>query len=152
MKLFPWLNCITADITGTKQELGQNYEKLDKLYDAGWRIDTVEQSHLLDDTDAYFYDAEGLLLPEEHGIAVYLKLKADKRSMRPQHTAVKIGYLDKGSKLARRITHATMAKIHCKDVCFNSTMAKRFHAYVIGAPPKLTTDEYCKYAIDVNLD
>ncbi|MBC9709650.1 MAG: hypothetical protein H9W80_10560 [Enterococcus sp.] len=156
MKIFPWLDDWTS-VVGIKYALGNGAEVLDKLEDAGWVIDAEENCDILDEIAQYVYLAEGLLLPEPenpadpHAVAVYLKFKAVKKSMRPHRMAVRIGYLPRESNLKKQIKRATIVKIRCQDTYHSMDAEHDFCASVVNAPLKLTSKEYKDNAIDLDL-
>ena len=158
MKIYPWLDCTTVAVVGTRYALGEGNEVLDQLEDAGWIIDAKESSDIRSEIYQYFYHAEGMLLPEPENpadpkaVAVYLKFKATKKSMRPHRIAVKIGYLPRDSDYRAKIKRATLVKIHCLDTYSDANPGHDFSASVMDSPLKLTSGEYKKHAMKLDLE
>lgn len=157
MKIYPWLDS-TVPIVGTRYALGEGAELLDKLEGSGWVIDAKELSDMTEEVYQYVYQAEGMLLPEpenpadHEAIAVYLKFKATKKSMRPHRIAVKIGYLPRYSEFKENIKHATLVKIRCLDTYHGTEAGHDFSASVINVPLKLTSREYNKLSMELDLE
>lgn len=159
MKIFPWLDCSDEYVVGIRYALGEHYEKLDALYRAGWSIDAHEYRTSTNDTTAFTYlDAQGLLLPEPENpadpqaVAVYLRLKANIKGIRPQSAAVRVGYLPRHSILKRNIKQATTVLLQCQDTISDVTKARDFDITVFHAPVKLTSKEYEDNAVDIDLE
>lgn len=158
MKIYPWLDAGGAPVVGTRYALGEGAEVLDQLEEAGWVIDAKESSDMMSEVYQYIYQAEGMLLPEPDNpvdpkaVAVYLKFKATKKSMRPHRMAVKIGYLPRDSEYKRKIKRATLVKIHCQDSYRDTDPEHDFSAIVMDSPLKLTSSEYKKNAMDLDLE
>ena len=158
MKIYPWLDAGGAPVVGTRYALGESNEVLDQLEDAGWVIDAKESSDIRSEIYQYVYHAEGMLLPEPENpadpkaVAVYLKFKATKKSMRPHRMAVKIGYLPRDSDYKAKIKRATLVKIHCLDTYSDANPGHDFSASVMDSPLKLTSGEYKKHAMELDLE
>ena len=149
MKIFPWFDCTNRDVVGVRYALGEHYEKLDALYKAGWSIDAQEYRTVENGNITFTYpNAQGLLIPEpenpvdSEAIAVYLRLKANKKDIRPQSAAVRIGYLSRTSDLRKYIKHATIVPMQCEDMMCDDTKARDFRVTIFHAPLKLTSKEY----------
>ena len=158
MKIYPWLDCTAVAVVGTRYALGEGNEVLDQLEYAGWVIDAKESSDIRSEIYQYVYHTEGMLLPEPENpadpkaVAVYLKFKATKKSMRPHRIAVKIGYLPRDSDYKAKIKRATLVKIHCLDTYSDANSGHDFSASVMDSPLKLTSGEYKKHAMELDLE
>ena len=158
MKIYPWLDSAATTVVGIKHALGEGCELLNKLEDAGWIIDGTESSDMLEENYVYRYMAEGMLLPEPenpvdpNAVAVYLRFRATKKSMRPHKMAVRIGYLPEKSSYKRHIKKATMVKIHCRDMISGMSPARYFDADVVDVPLKLSSKEYKSMGINLDLE
>jgi hypothetical protein len=158
MKIYPWLDSAAASVVGVTHALGEHCKVLNELEDTGWAIDGTESVDMLEETYVYRYIAEGMLLPEpenpvdHNAVAVYLRFRATKKSMKPQKMAVHIGYLPKESSYKKHIKKATTVKIRCCDMISGTTPARRFAAEVVDVPLKLTSREYEGMAMDLDLE
>lgn len=158
MKIYPWLDSTAAPVVGITYALGEHCKVLNKLEDAGWVIDGTESVEMLEETYMYRYIAEGMLLPEPENladskaVAVYLRFRATKKSMKPQKIAVRIGYLPKESSYKKHIKKATTVKIRCCDMISGTTPARRFAAEVVDVPLKLASNEYKKLSMELDLE
>ena len=158
MKIYPWIDCTAAAVVGIKYALGEDCNVLNKLNDDGWVIDGTESADMLEETYVYKYFAEGMLLPEPENpvdpkaVAVYLRFRATKKSMRPQRMAVRIGYLPQKSVYRKYIKKATTVKIRCCDMISDMNSARYFDAKIVDSPLKLTSGEYKKHAMKLDLE
>lgn len=158
MKVYPWLDSAAAPVVGITYALGEHCKVLNKLEDTGWVIDGTESVEMLEETYMYRYIAEGMLLPEPENpedpkaVAVYLRFRATKKSMKPQKMAVRIGYLPAESSYKKYIKKATTVKIRCCDMISGTTPARRFDAEIVDVPLKLTSKEYKEMAMELDLE
>lgn len=146
--ILPWLTN-TEDVTGTTHELGKDCKQLDKLYDKGWQIAGHELIHENDNGCTYLCEnAEGILVPNpaSNTIEVYLKFITKKRIRSTSMIAVKVGYLPEDS-VFKNITQPTVVRLRCSDTHYD-LLGRHFDAKIVIAPRKLSSEEYCKHAME----
>jgi hypothetical protein len=146
--ILPWLTC-TEDID-TTHILGEDFQQLDQLYAAGWKISGNEYMQEITGGCIYLHDdAEGMLIPESNSdeIGVYLKFVTQRYRRSTSMIAVKIGYLPKNSVL-KDISRPTVTRLRCSDTYYD-LIGRQFEVKIVITPRKISAEEYHKHAMGI---